>query len=145
MSQKLTPTRRARICTLHEARKTFHEIGCDPSNACRNYAKYHDNHDFYAVEPGRGRPPALTVQEEREACRMIRSGHAQTAADVQCCSFRWVAHSTMHRILAKHGLHGRHKCKVAWIMQQTHHSTLQMGQILCQVGCRRLECCNLLR
>ncbi|KAJ6580466.1 hypothetical protein DFH09DRAFT_837808, partial [Mycena vulgaris] len=84
---QLSPSKRARVVSLRKRGVSFPDIGkelkCDPSTACRTYHRRRRKENFYAITPGRGRPKRLDAHDQRVACRMIRSGEAQTAADVQ--------------------------------------------------------------
>ncbi|KAJ7020438.1 hypothetical protein C8F04DRAFT_974301, partial [Mycena alexandri] len=57
----------------------------------------------------RGRPKRLDAHDRRIACRMIRSGEAQTAADVQRDRFPDVPAWTVRQALQQEGLNGRRK------------------------------------
>lgn len=107
----LTPTKRARVCTLRDAGMTFREIrnilGGSVSSVHDVYSKYHEDRDFYATVPNRGRKPILTPLDCRFAARLIRSGKCTTAANVQHRYFAHLSASLMRRILAEEGLHGR--------------------------------------
>lgn len=114
---QLTPTKKARVITLRQEDHSFDEIaeriGCSKSTAYRTWDKYHEKENYYHKTPGRGRPKALDTHDRRIACRLIRSGQSDTAADVQRDHFPEVSVRTMQETLAQEGLHGRHKRKVS--------------------------------
>ncbi|KAJ7698524.1 hypothetical protein B0H16DRAFT_1236531, partial [Mycena metata] len=75
--------------------------------------------DLYAITPGWGRPKRLDAHDRRIACRMIRSGVAQTAADVRHNQFPDVPARTACQALRQEGLNGCRKRKVP-LMTKTH-------------------------
>jgi transposase len=116
MHIQLTPTKRARVVTLKNNGHSFAEIGeelhCDPSTAYRTYRKRTEKENYYDITPGRGHPKRLDTADRRIACRLIESGKAQTAADVQRDHFPDIPARAMRQALQEEGLHGRRKRKV---------------------------------
>ncbi|KAJ7456339.1 hypothetical protein B0H11DRAFT_1819058 [Mycena galericulata] len=111
MYHQLSPSNRARVVSVRRHGFTFgkiaEELHCDRSTACRTYHKRHEKENFYDITPGRGRPNRLDSHERCIARRMIKSGQAQTAADVQRARFPDVSARTMRQVLQEEALHGR--------------------------------------
>jgi transposase len=130
--QQLSPTKKARVVSLRREQFTFAQIGMhlgiNASSACHAWHKYNERENFYAKTPGRGRPRLLGIREHRKACWLIRSGRAETAADVQRDRFQDVSPRTMWHILSQEGLHGRHKHKVPFMSKRHQKKRREFGR-----------------
>ena len=110
----LTPTKRARVCMLRDLDdETFESIGSlmgiDQSTASRTYRKYGQKYNFYDEPKRTGRPKKFTAADRRKAVKMIDSGAATDATDLQRRAFPDVTPRTVRGALIKAGLPGRRR------------------------------------
>jgi transposase len=149
MHNQLTPTKRAHVVTLKNYGRLFTKIGeelhCHPSTVYHTYQKWAEKENYYDITPGRGRPKCLDASDRRIACHLIKSGQAQTAADIQRDQFSGSSH--VDNASSTSG--GR----PAWALKaKSAHDDICPSKIVHRVGrkarkqeCHRLERCNLLR
>ena len=106
-----TPTKKARIWTLHQRgvsttdiAKEFH---VNRSTIHRVLTSLHKNPDFYAKAHRPGRPRKLSGRDALRAKYAIVSGRHPDAASVQWHMFPYITLPTIRRMLCNMGLYGR--------------------------------------
>ncbi len=105
-----TPTKKARIWTLHQNGVGVSEISrslsLHRSTVHRTLKQLSINPDFYAKTPQSGRPRILNERDLRHAALLLARQEARNATDLQRKAFPQVAARTMRHNLAEIGLKG---------------------------------------
>ncbi|KAF8640327.1 hypothetical protein AX16_010222 [Volvariella volvacea WC 439] len=81
-------------------------LGIHPSTVsriCRRYQNAKTAEDYEHVEPKTGRPSKLTARDVRRATRLLSSGKAENATDLQRKFFPGVSAQAIRSMLAKAG------------------------------------------
>lgn len=105
-----TPTKKARIWTLHKQGRSAAQISkvvpVHPTTVRAVIRKLRVNCNFYAGNMKSGRPRKLTPRDLRHASQILVRGDARDATDLQRKEFPQVSARTMRHNLCEIGLYG---------------------------------------
>lgn len=119
---KATPTKLAKLSLMKQKGDTNTEISEELGISVRavqyNWKRMQQTSNPYAKRPYKGRKRRFTPRKLRRAARMIRSGEARDASDVQRQAFPDFAPETVRERLRSIGLNGRIRRKKPFLTKK---------------------------